>query len=285
MSCDGLLLIYKKKGETSHDAVYKLRKKFNLKKTGHTGTLDPQAEGLLVVMVNEAVKISRFIPDDKTYEAEFVFGRATDTYDAQGKVIKELPVPEKIEEIVRQLLPKYTGVISQIPPAYSAVSRNGVRAYKLARQGKEVNLQPRNVTVYSIQIMSFEKNRAKFLINCSSGTYIRGIARDIGEEAGTCAYMSALKRTKVGPYKVEDSRTVDDIISPEKNLIEIDKALEHLPEYEVPESERKLFDNGNPFKNKSGISEGFIRLKIHGKLCAIGRALKETIQTERKLLI
>jgi len=282
MRCDGLLLIYKKKGETSHDAVYKLRKKFGLDKTGHTGTLDPMAEGLLVVMLEEATKINRFLPDDKEYEAEFTFGKSTDTDDSEGKIINELPVPENLKERIQSMLAEFTGTISQVPPSYSAISKGGVRAYKLARQGKEVILEPRQVTINSIKLLSCEGNKAKFVINCSTGTYIRSLARDMGIKALTCAFMSGLKRTRVGPYSVKDSQAVDEIIFPSDRLISLDQALSHLPEYEVPESEGRLLDNGNPLVNKSGIAGGFVRLKYNKKLAAIGVVNGHEIRIERK---
>lgn len=208
---DGIVLIDKPKGWTSFDVVAKLRgqlkRETGLKKpkVGHTGTLDPLATGLLIIVAGSYCKRAQeFSKLDKVYEAELTLGFASSTDDDEGEKTK---INDKIpsSEEVGAVLNTFVGEQLQLPPAFSAIKVGGQRAYKLARAGKEVAIEPRRVTVYQIVDMSYAYPTVKFTVKVSSGTYIRSLARDIGEKLGTGAYLSALKRTEVGSYKLADA--------------------------------------------------------------------------------
>lgn len=241
---DGIVLVDKPKGWTSFDVVAKIRsllrqaaseklKVESLKsdtsnfknsilstrapkvRVGHTGTLDPMATGLLIIVTGSYTKRAQeFSKLDKVYEAELILGQTSVTDDDEGeKTNRSDAVPA--EEEVRRVLNTFAGEILQLPPAFSAIKVDGERAYKLARAGKHVALEPRPVTIYAITDIRYEYPRVRFTAKVSSGTYIRSLARDIGEKLGTGAYLSSLRRTSVGPYKIEDAITLEKFSSAE----------------------------------------------------------------------
>lgn len=214
---DGILLVDKPSGWTSFDVVAKVRgivrKETGLKKpkVGHTGTLDPLATGLLVILIGsytkKAIELSKL---DKTYEVTMWLGQTSTTGDNEGEkatISDQVPAHEEIEDVLNH----FVGEIEQIPPIYSAIKVDGQRAYKLARAGKEVKLEPRKVIIYSIDFADYTYPEVKFTTHVSSGTYIRSLVEDIGKELGTGAYMSALRRTQVGKFTIENSQTVTDL--------------------------------------------------------------------------
>ncbi|MDQ3123092.1 MAG: tRNA pseudouridine(55) synthase TruB [bacterium] len=211
---DGFVLIDKPKGWTSFDVVAKIRGQLKAEtavkkpKVGHTGTLDPLATGLLIIVVGSYCKRAQeFSKLDKVYEAEVTLGQTSTTDDNEGnKIQKSDKRPSKDE--VQQILNTFIGEQQQLPPAYSAIKVDGKRAYKLAREGKEVRMEPRTVAIYSIEKIIYDYPKIRFNVHVSSGTYIRSLARDIGEQLGTGAYLSGLSRTSVGNYKIEDSVSV-----------------------------------------------------------------------------
>jgi len=223
----GFLLINKPAGPTSHDIINKMRRITGIKKIGHTGTLDPFAEGLLIILIGrEATKRqSEFLKNDKEYIAALFLGAETDTYDKTGKIVneytKKFPTKKKIEKVLK----KFKGEILQIPPAYSAKKINGKRAYKLAREGKEVNLKPVKVVIKIIKVISYKAPRLKLQVLCSSGTYIRSLAYDIGRELGYGAYLKKLIRIKSGKFELKDAVNLDKLTSKnwQKSLCDIDK--------------------------------------------------------------
>ncbi len=208
------MLIDKPKGWTSFDVVAKIRGQLKAEtavkkpKVGHTGTLDPLATGLLIIVVGSYCKRAQeFSKLDKVYEAEVTLGQTSTTDDNEGnKIQKSDKRPSKDE--VQQILNTFIGEQQQLPPAYSAIKVDGKRAYKLAREGKEVRMEPRTVAIYSIEKIIYDYPKIRFNVHVSSGTYIRSLARDIGEQLGTGAYLSGLSRTSVGNYKIEDSVSV-----------------------------------------------------------------------------
>ena len=211
---DGLLLIDKPAGWTSHDVVARIRSVIRTQtgqktKVGHTGTLDPFATGLLVLVVGGYTKkAGEFSKLDKTYDAEITLGATSSTGDIEGEITpKSGQVPSKVA--LQAILSRFEGEISQIPHKYSAVKVGGQRAYKMARAGKEVKLEPREVTIYSFELLSYEYPKVKIRTKVSSGTYIRSLAEDIGEALGTGAYLSALRRTTVGNYRIVDALGID----------------------------------------------------------------------------
>lgn len=216
---DEVLLINKPKEWTSFDVVGKvrsnLRKQTGQKvKVGHAGTLDPLATGLLIVLVGKATKRQDdFMKQDKVYEVSMKLGQTSTTADEEGEkttVSMRIPTQKELEEVVRS----FVGVIQQVPPAYSAIKVNGQRAYKLARAGKEVKIDPRTVTIYSIDQLSYNYPLVMFTVKVSSGTYIRSLVTDIGEKIGTGAHMSDLRRTQIGEYSVADAFNVNDLQIP-----------------------------------------------------------------------
>jgi tRNA pseudouridine55 synthase len=213
---DGYLLINKPAGWTSHDVVAKVRgilkKETGQKvKVGHTGTLDPFATGLLIIVVGSYTKrAAEFSKLDKTYISEVTLGAISTTGDPEGEIIKKSDKKPSIEEI-NDSLKLFVGEINQTPHKFSAMKIDGQRAYKLARAGKEVVLEPRKVTIYSINNVEYDYPLLKFTAQVSSGTYIRSLAEDIGEKLGTGAYLSALRRTSVGKYDIKDSKRIPTI--------------------------------------------------------------------------
>lgn len=208
-----LLNIYKPKGITSHDVVDKVRRITKERRVGHSGTLDPFAEGVLVVAVSrESTKqLQKLLKSDKEYIALIELGKESTTGDPEGKITI---IKEKInisKKDIEKVLPKFTGEIEQTPPIYSAIKIKGVPSYKLARKGKAVNLKKRKVTIHSIEILSFNSPFLELKITSSSGTYIRTLSKDIGEELGVGGYVKELKRTRVGAYSIEDSKTLKEI--------------------------------------------------------------------------
>lgn len=208
-----LLNIYKPKGITSHDVVDKVRRITKERRVGHSGTLDPFAEGVLVVAVSrESTKqLQKLLKSDKEYIALIELGKESTTGDPEGKITV---IKEKInvsKKDIEKVLPKFTGEIEQTPPIYSAIKIKGVPSYKLARKGKAVNLKKRKITIHSIEILSFNSPFLELKITSSSGTYIRTLSKDIGEELGVGGYVKELKRTRVGAYSIEDSKTLKEI--------------------------------------------------------------------------
>jgi tRNA pseudouridine55 synthase len=212
-----ILLIDKPSGITSFDVIRKLRRQLGIRKMGHAGTLDPLASGLLIIALNEATKqLGDFMNLPKEYEVLIEFGKTSNTYDADGVILcHPEPVEGRQSEVVtlaelQSALKTFTGEILQTPPAFSAKRINGQHAYDLARKGIEVKLEPKKVTVHSIDILSFEWPFVSLRIKCSKGTYIRSIAHDLGQKLGCGGYVKALRRTAIGEYKVEGAQKLEE---------------------------------------------------------------------------
>ncbi|HHY89410.1 MAG TPA: tRNA pseudouridine(55) synthase TruB [Chloroflexi bacterium] len=202
----GVLVIDKPVGLTSHEVVQVVRKGSNIRRAGHTGTLDPRASGVLVVLVGPAVRLSEYVSaSDKRYQAVIQLGETTDTYDADGRVIKSAPVDHITEEDFERVLQKFVGRIEQVPPPYSAVKVKGRKAYDMARQGEEVDLEPRVIEVYSLELLEWDPPEAVIDVYCSSGTYVRSLAHDLGEALGVGAHLIGLRRTKSGRFTLRDA--------------------------------------------------------------------------------
>ena len=209
-SIQGLLLVDKPAGMTSHDVVQHVRRAYGERSIGHLGTLDPFATGLLVLLIGRATRLATFIETEpKVYDATIRFGSETDTDDATGTVIRTSTPPRESE--IRSALESLTGAISQIPPAYSAKSVEGIRAYDAARRGKPLELAPVSVTVHSWELRNLTNDSLSATITCSGGTYVRALARDLGRLAGSAAHLEALRRTRVGPFDVRDAATLETI--------------------------------------------------------------------------
>ena len=209
---DGILIVDKPVGMTSHDVVDRVRRITGVKKVGHGGTLDPLASGVLPILIGKATKMSdKVIGSEKEYLATIKFGENTDTDDAEGEVISKRDVPEKNNIEIEDILKKFQGTIEQVPPKYSAIKYKGRPLYKLARKGIEVEMPPRQVQISNISIISWSCPLLTLKINCSKGTYIRALARDIGEVIGCGGHVTELRRMACGDFKIEDAKKLNEI--------------------------------------------------------------------------
>lgn len=250
---NGVLNIYKEKGFTSHDVVAKMRGILQQKKIGHTGTLDPDAVGVLPVCLGNATRLADMLTDrDKEYEAAMRLGVKTDTQDLSGTVLEEKPVAVSEAE-VETAIQSFAGGYEQVPPMYSALKVNGKRLYELAREGREVERRPRSVSLYRIEILSMQMPEVSIRVSCSKGTYIRTLCHDIGEKLGCGASMSSLKRTKSGCFTLDTAITLSKLerLRDEKNvekvLIPVDAMFDELAQVHVPDIYIKAVQNGNLF--------------------------------------
>ena len=202
----GVLVVDKPIGLTSHDVVQIIRRGTGIRRAGHTGTLDPRASGVLVVLIGPAVRLSEYVSaSDKRYQATIRLGGTTDTYDAEGRITSQAPVDHITEERFFDILQTFVGEIEQVPPPYSAVKVQGRKAYEMAREGEEVDLLPRRIQVYSLDILEWAPPEVVIDVYCSSGTYVRSLANDLGKALGTGAYLIGLRRTKSGRFTLRDA--------------------------------------------------------------------------------
>lgn len=264
---NGIINVYKEKGYTSHDVVAILRKIAGQKKIGHTGTLDPDATGVLPVCLGRATKVCDLLTDhDKTYEAVLLLGKTTDTQDISGEILKEQPTDHLNEAEVTKVIENFKGTYDQIPPMYSALKVNGKKLYELAREGKTVERKSRKVTIYQIHIKKIQLPRVRMEVTCSKGTYIRTLCHDIGNRLGTGGCMEELTRTKVGRFELKDSLKLEELRDLAQNgrledaLIPLDQMFSELQSV-VPAEEyiSKAYNGNDFFKNQ---------LSEDGKFCS-----------------
>ena len=210
---EGIVVLDKPSGPTSHDVVDLVRKKLAIRQVGHTGTLDPVASGVLVIMLGKATKLSRFLmPAEKSYTATLKLGLETDTMDVEGCVTDMKTVPDFSKEEISCALESFKGDQLQVPPMYSAKKVNGKKLYKLARAGKKVEREPSEVTIFDIGLLDYSHPELTFYVKCSKGTYLRVLCSDIGRILGCCAYMTALKRIQNGVFKLENAVGLDNFM-------------------------------------------------------------------------
>ncbi|MGN0148929.1 MAG: tRNA pseudouridine(55) synthase TruB [Clostridia bacterium] len=249
---NGIIIIDKPLGKTSHDMVYFMRKLTGIKKVGHTGTLDPEATGVLPICIGSATKVADMLTlSDKRYTAELVLGMTTDTQDAEGEVLTECAVNVTAEEI-ENAVKSFVGEIEQVPPMYSAIKQNGKKLYELARKGIEVERKKRKIKIYEINILSIdtEEYRVKIDVLCSKGTYIRTLCEDIGMKLGVGAYMNTLRRTMTGPFALSDSYTTEQLREMneegtlEAALIAADSMFADYPAVKLNAKQTKSITNG-----------------------------------------
>lgn len=269
---DGLILINKQKGFTSHDVVNVIRKKLNTKKVGHTGTLDPNATGVLPILIGKGTKISKYLMEhDKTYIATLKLGEKTDTGDSEGQVIEEKSIPKDLKkEDINDVLQSFLGKQKQIPPMYSAIKINGKKLYEYAREGKEIKIEPRDIEIYKIELLEYQNNKIKFEVECSKGTYIRTLCENISQNLGTVGYMEELQRTKVNTFKIEDSILLDDITleNAERNIIKIEKVFKEKDKINLDNKKLEMFLNG--VKLTYSLSEDIYRIYNNKHFIGIG---------------
>lgn len=262
---DGLLILDKPRGASSHDLVNAVRRMTGEKRVGHAGTLDPMATGVLVLCLGRAVRLSEYLIDhDKRYRALVQLGVETDTYDATGQILSSQDVdlaPVQVESALRS----FVGKIEQIPPAHSAVQKNGVRAYKLARQGVAVELEPRPVEIYSIVVRSIEKAQVEFDVHCSKGTYIRSLAHDLGAKLGTGAHLAALRRLASGVFTLEQSVTLDQLRDRaargdfQQMLVPMDRAVSQFDAVHLDTAAARAVCNGQFVRAPTNLTTALVR--------------------------
>ncbi|HZQ46611.1 MAG TPA: tRNA pseudouridine(55) synthase TruB [Verrucomicrobiae bacterium] len=213
-SLDGAILIDKPAGPTSHDVVDAIRSQFRLKKVGHCGTLDPNATGLLIIVLGRGTKLSeKLMSSDKVYEGTIKFGETTGSYDAAGELVSSLPVPPTSIEELNELAGSFVGDQMQMPPMVSAVKKNGVPLYKLARKGIEVERQARLVHVYSYRFSDYHEPVGHFRVACTKGTYVRSLAHELGQKLGCGAHLATLRRVSSGKFNVADATEFEEVLS------------------------------------------------------------------------
>lgn len=246
---EGILIVDKPKGITSYRVVDKIKSKFNPGKVGHTGTLDPQATGVLVLCIGKACKVVRFLmAREKEYAGKMILGITTDTHDLSGKVVREEKDIKITPEEVKVALAQFRGEISQVPPMVSALHYRGKRLYQLAREGKEVPRKPRKVFIREVEILECRIPEVSFRVVCSSGTYIRSLVRDVGERLGCGATLAELRRLRSGNFRIEDALPLEEILKREnleEMLIPLPQALKDFPGVRVrKEVEQKVLQGG-----------------------------------------
>ncbi len=280
----GFLNIYKPKGLTSHDVVARLRKITKVRQIGHTGTLDPFATGVLPICIGKATRLIEYLDDDKEYLATVQFGKNTATYDLEGEITATFD-KKVTEEDVKNALKDFEGEISQIPPIYSAIKVNGKKLYDYARQGQDIEIKPRKVTISKIELKEFDKTSqsAKITVACSKGTYIRSIAYDLGAKLGCGGYLTALERTKAGKFqvntaiKLEDLTEVSQIV---KNLINPLDMLS-IPIHNLSENERERVSHGMSICNSDFPDSDIVILSYGGRIYAIGKVEQNKILVKK----
>jgi tRNA pseudouridine55 synthase len=261
----GFVLLDKPAGTTSFSALNALKTKLKTRQVGHTGTLDRFATGLLVVLVGRYTKLAElFSTLDKGYTATITFGVSTDTLDPEGQVNDEQPIPGL--EDIRRAVSRQVGEIEQKPPVYSAIHVKGKRAYAIARRGGRLELQARKVTVHRIDVLGYQKPNLEVAIKCSKGTYIRSLARDIGKLAGSCAYLTRLRRTAVGPFRIEDA-VKPRLFSAERDLlpaVQMFAPLSHIGSAILKDEAVGMVNNGRPLEDRffkiPPTGEGFLAI-------------------------
>ena len=283
----GFLNIYKPVGMTSHDVVAALRRVTKIKQIGHTGTLDPFAEGVLPICVGKATRLIEYLQDDKEYLATVQFGASTNTFDLDGE--KTSVSSKKVTKSeVEEGLKAFSGEISQLPPIFSAIKVKGKKLYEYARKGEEVEIHPRKVVIENIELKVFdeENQQAQILIKCSKGTYIRSIANDLGQNLGCGGYLVKLIRTQAGSFRVEDSFQLD-TVEVEKNFVNPLDVL-NLPKIAVKDKDLTKIKNGMPieFSPREDIKFGNFVILVYNnvEICAVGVADNDKIKLKKVFL-
>lgn len=278
---NGIIIVDKPKGITSHDVVFKLRKILKTRKIGHTGTLDPIATGVLPICVGNCTKASNYlIADDKIYEAQIKLGILTDTSDITGNIIEEKQVNVS-EEQIKDVISSFKGNQTQIPPIYSAIKVNGKKLYEYARQGIQVEIPSRQIEIFDIKIsnINMKENTVDIIVHCSKGTYIRSLCVDIGKKLGTVATMAGLRRIKSGNFKIEDSIKLEDINENVK-LISLEQAFINSPKISLNNNEVEKLLNG--VKINTQLKEGIYRLYTTTNFIGLGSIENGTLK--RKII-
>ena len=296
---DGILVLDKPLGLSSNRALQMVKRLYFAAKAGHTGSLDPLATGVLPLCLGEATKFSQFLLDaDKGYESTFVLGQTTTTGDAEGEVLQTVDAAAVTEGDLELALEAFRGEIEQVPPMFSAIKQNGQPLYKLAREGKEVERKARTVVIKRLELRAFRagaKAEVEVYLECTKGTYVRSVAEDLGKALGCGAHVSALRRTKAGPFGIEDSVTMHTLEALKSNeqvaemdamLLPIDTALDGLPLVKLSESAGFYIRQGQPVQVPNAPCNGMVRVALEtGEFLGIGEILDDGRVAPRRLIV
>ena len=295
-ACSGFLLVDKPSGITSSKLVQVIKKTFSLNRIGHTGTLDPLATGLMVLCVGQATKFSQFLlVKDKSYRVSIKLGVATDTFDAEGLVTSEKDVNHVTRDLIEASLTNFQGEIEQIPPMYSAIKKNGVPLYKMARRGLKVDLEPRKVRIYEIKMLGFDGKFLDLKVCCSKGTYIRTIAADLGDVLGCGAHVAELRRLSVGTYDEKDMLTFDELVKLENtdgladHLLPIASAFKDWSEVLINPRQARLLMNGVKLADRFVLRDSRVGIYesidgIEKKFIGVGEVLGDGVLKPGRML-
>lgn len=280
----GFLNVYKPKGKTSHDVVAILRRVTKIKQIGHTGTLDPFAEGVLPICIGKATRLIEYLNDDKAYIGTVQLGKSTTTYDLEGETVDVSDKTPDLEEIENELN-NFRGDIEQLPPIYSAIKVNGKKLYEYARKGEEVEIKPRSVNINELKILNYDKENCilELYIKCSKGTYIRSIAHDLGKNLGCFGHLIKLVRVKAGDFEVENSIKLEDLADIEtvqKHLIYPLEKLDYQT-YELNTKELELVSHGMQIFARTNLQNGAVILTNNNKLIAVAEMLNDKIKCSK----
>ena len=278
----GILLLDKRSGISSNRALQEVRRLFDAKKAGHTGSLDPLATGLLPVCFGEATKLSSFLlDDDKRYQVVVQLGVITDTADADGQVLETKSVPEISADNISSCLAKNTGRIEQIPPMYSALKHQGRRLYELAREGQYIERKPRSITIYDIKCEYYANELMTLVVSCSKGTYIRTLAEDIGRELGCGASVKELRRLNVGKFSLSNAWTLDQLQALDddekllKCLLPVDTALTAWPKIILNTTQASKIRHGQTIEMTDQLDQGMVRIYTEQNIVGIGEFIEQ----------
>lgn len=287
-----MLPVDKPRGLTSHDVVARARKALDTRQIGHTGTLDPFAEGLLLLLVGAATRLSQYLGDlDKTYRATAVLGETTDTLDPEGEVVERDETWRTLDEAaVGSVLGDFVGPFEQVPPQFSAKKVAGEAMYRKARRGESVVLEPVSIRIHDLELVRLDLPRVEFTVRSSRGTYIRSLARDLGAALGTCAHLGSLRRTRIGSFRVADAVTLealersDDAV--EKAMVSPGRAVAHLPSVQVDAGAARLLGHGRFLEDvANGAPPGEpLAVLVGDRLVAVGERIGDRLQPRKVFL-
>lgn len=274
---DGIFNINKPTGMTSHDVVARIRKLLKQRRVGHAGTLDPAADGVLPICVGQGTRVAEYLSESgKAYRAKVTFGVVTDTYDADGTILRSANPVSLTQPEIETALQQFLGPQMQLPPRYSAIKLQGQPAYKRVRSGEEVTLEPRPITIYQLHVLDWQMPHLILSVECSKGTYIRSLAFDLGERLGYGAHLSALTRTRNGPFSLTESTTLEQLAEAiaqgkgEQHLFPADKVLDAYPALQLDEATAQRVLHGNAFHYDLHASSELLRVYDHaGQFLAI----------------
>lgn len=293
-SVDGVLILNKPLTFSSNAALQKVRWLFNANKAGHTGSLDPLATGVLPICFGEATKFSQYLLNaDKRYEVVMQLGITTATGDAEGQILEQRPVNCTQQDLLA-VLPRFKGEITQIPPMYSAIKKDGQPLYKLARAGEVIEREPRQITIDELELLSFEGDKARLVVSCSKGTYIRTLVEDIGQALGCGAHVAMLCRTEAGPFHLEQAIDLETLIELQEKsgsetldqfLLPVDAGLLHWPSLELTEHTSYYWLHGQPVRVPEAPLNTYIRVRDHqGRFIGIGEVANDGRLAPKRLI-